>query len=41
MRAGSRSRYGTHTHLCKPQQHPNVQIIVQKKSEEGGKSQQL
>jgi len=32
MRAGSRSQYGTHTHLLKPQQHPNVQTILQTKS---------
>ncbi|XP_029817886.1 homeobox protein MSX-1 [Manacus vitellinus] len=32
MRAGSRSRYGTHTHLFKPQQHPKVTTILQKKT---------
>lgn len=34
MRAGSRSQYGMHTHLLKPQKHPNVKTILQKKCEE-------
>lgn len=38
MTAGSRSQCGMHTHLLKPQKHPNVKTILEKKCE--GKSPQ-